>query len=172
VLYFLLFFVVFLIPVSIRFWADTEKDAIIIRAEIMLPFKSGIKFLKKSITAKKVISSLFSRKKAKQNKAPIFNIVLKHSRIKKLDVQALIGTGDASTKAFPVIKAFGLIAPVAANISKGNFNLNITPVFEKAIFNFSGECIFRLNLARIIIIFTKIKFSGGKKKWKSIRLKT
>mgnify|MGYP003447211240 CR=1 FL=1 len=66
-LYFFFFIAVLLVPLGIRFWASTEKDAIIIQAEFMLPFKSGIKFLKKSITAKKVIASLFSSKKAKKH---------------------------------------------------------------------------------------------------------
>lgn len=171
-LYFLLILAVFLIPIGIRFWADTEKDAIIIQAEFMLPFKSGIKLFKRSITAKSVVASLFSRKKAKGRKAPIFNILTRHAKIKKLYIQLKIGTGDASSTALISGQVFGLLAPLAANISKGNFNIDITPVFDEAAFNFSGECIFSLNLVKIIIIFAKIKFSGGKKKWKSIQLKT
>ncbi len=138
----------------------------------MLPFKSGIKFFKRSITAKSVVASLFSRKKAKGNKAPIFNVFIKRAKIKKLDIFLKIGTGDASTTALISGQAFGLIAPYVANISKGNFNIDITPVFEETAFDLKGECIFSLNLVKIIIIFVKIKFSGGKKKWKSILLKT
>ncbi len=171
-LYFLIFIAVFLIPFKIRFWADTETDAIIIQAEIMLPFNSGIKFLKRSITAKSVITSLFSRKNPKKHKAPIFNIVKRHAKIKKLDVLLKIGTGDASTTALLAGQALGLITPYALNLSKGRSNVEVVPDFEKSTFYLRGECIFSLTLIKIIIIFAKIKFSGGKKKWKSIRLKT
>lgn len=171
-LYFLLAIAVLLVPLGIRFWASTEKDAIIIQAEFMLPFKSGIKFLKKSITAKKVIASLFSSKKAKKHKAPIFNIVNRHAKIKRLDVDFKLGTGDASVTALITGQVFGLLAPVAANVSKGKCNLTVTPVFDETVFNFSGECIFLLNIVKIIIIFIKIKFPRGSKKWKSIQLKT
>lgn len=171
-LYFLLILAVFLVPISIRVWVNTEKDAIIIQAGIMLPFKSGIKFFKKSITAKNIITSLFSRKKAKRNKAPIFNMFLKYVKIKKINIFLKIGTGDASSTALISGQIFGLAAPYMANISKGNFNIDITPVFDETAFDFSGECIFSLNFVKIIIIFLKTKISGGKKKWKSIQLKT
>ncbi len=171
-LYFLIFILVFLIPVKIRFWADTENEAISIQAEIMLPFNSGIKFLKRSITAKSVIESLFSRKNPKKHKAPIFNIVKRHAKIKKLTVFLELGTGDAASTALISGQILGLVSPYVLSLSKGKSNIEINPIFEKSAFYLRGECIFSLNLLRIIVIFTKIKFSGGKKKWKSIRLKT
>ena len=104
-LYFLIFIAVLLAPFKIRFWADTENEAIIIQAEFMLPFNSGIKFLKRSITAKSVIASIFSRKNPKKHKAPIFNIFKRYAKIKKLDIYLEIGTGDASTTALIVGKS-------------------------------------------------------------------
>lgn len=171
-LYFLLLFAVLLVPFKIRFWADTEKDAIIIQAEFMLPFNSGIKFFKRSITAKSVITSLFSRKNPKKHKAPIFNIIKKHAKIKKLNLLLKIGTGDASSTALLSGQALGLLTPYALSLSKGKSNIEVVPDFEKSNFFLQGECIFSFTLTKIIIIFAKIKFSGGKKKWKSIRLKT
>ena len=171
-LYFLLLFAVFLIPFGIRFWADTEKDAIIIQAEIMLPFKSGIKIFRRSITATSVIASLFSRKNPKKHKAPIFNIIKKHAKIKKLNVLFKLGTSDASSTALLTGQVLGLLTPYALSLSKGKSNIEVVPDFEKSIFYLKGECIFSLTLTKIIIIYAKIKFSGGKKKWKSIRLKT
>ena len=171
-LYFLCFVAVLLVPFKIRFWADTENDAIIIRAEFMLPFNSGIKFFQRSITAKSIIASIFSRKNPKKHKAPIFNIFKRYAKIKKLKVLLKIGTGEASSTALFAGQALGLLTPYALSLSKGKSNIEVIPEFEKSIFYLTGECIFSLNLTKIIIIYAKIKFSGGNKKWKSIRLKT
>ena len=127
----MIFIAVLLAPFKIRVWADTENEAIIIQAEIMLPFNSGIKIFKRSITAKKVIASIFSRKNPKKHKVPIFNIFKRYAKIKKLDIYLEIGTGNASTTALISGQILGLITPYALSLSKGKSNVEVNPVFEK-----------------------------------------
>ncbi len=170
-LYFLLFIAVLLIPFRVRFSVNTEKAAIFIQTEIMLPFNFKIRVYKKSITVKNVISALFSRKRAnKKSGVRIFNILKEHFRIKEIKINSVIGTGDAASTALVTGTLFGIIAPLAANLGKNNFEVNIDPLFEKERFEFTGFCIFQGNMVNTFIVISKI-FCGGKK-WKSIRLKT
>ena len=160
-LYFLLFAVV-LIPICIRLSANTENEALIIQADFMLPFNKKIKLYSGNITVKKIIASVFSRRKKKSGRAPIFNIVKKHSRIKKLNVKSRIGTGDASSTAMISGGVLGVIAPFA---TKTGYSIDIIPVFEEAVFDFSGECFLKTNLLNTIIAILKI--FGGKKNGKA-----
>lgn len=163
-LYFFLFAVLF-IPVYIRIKADTEKEALKIRADIVLPFK--IKLYSGDITVKKVIASIFSGKKKRGNRAQIFNVVRKHAKIKRLKIKARIGTGEASSSAMLNGALSGLTAPFRA---KENCQIDIIPEFNEEVFEFFGQGIFKTNLFHGLIAILKIY--GGKKKWKSILLKT
>ncbi len=170
-LYFLLLIAVLLLPFRIRFSVSTEKASLNLQAEFMLPFDKRIRIYKKSITVKNVVAALVSRKRAKgTDGVRIFNIFKRHFRAKKLFIKASIGTGDAASTALISGTLFGLLAPVAANLTKDNFEISIQPFFEKEKFEFSGFCIFEGNIANTFIVILKI-FVGGKK-WKSIRLKT
>ena len=160
-LYFFLF-AVFFVPVYIRLKADTEKEALKIRADIMLPFKIKIKIYSASITVKKVIASIFSGRKKRGSRAQLFNIVKKHSKIKKLKVFSRIGTGEASSTAMLSGGVLGLAAPFKA---KENYEINILPVFEDKVFEFFGQCLFKTNLFHGIIAILKIY--GGKKNGKT-----
>ncbi len=160
-LYFLLFAVV-LIPVYIRLSANTEKEALKIQADFILPFKLKIKLYSDNITVKKVIASVFSRKRKRTGRAQLFNIVKKHSKIKRLTVKGRIGTGDASSTAMVSGGVLGVIAPLAA---RDNYSIDIVPVFEEAVFDLSGECFFKTNLLHTLIAIFKIY--GGRKNGKA-----
>lgn len=160
-LYFLLFAVV-LIPVCIRLSANTEKEALIIQADFMLPFNKKIKLYSGNITVKKVIASVFSRKRKRSGRGQIFNIVKKHSKIKRLNVKSRIGTGDASSTAMVSGGVLGIIAPLA---TKDKYSIDIVPVFEEAVFDFSGECFLKTNLLHALIAIFKIY--GGRKNGKA-----
>ena len=164
-LYFLLLLGILLLPIYFRLTAKTENDALTLRAEIMLVGKIKIKIYRTSITVKKVISSLFSPKKRKTSKARIFNSVIKYAKIKKLDIRSDIGTNDASSTAIISGQLFGFLAPLAANVSKNNYNLNIVPVFDKKQFDLSAECILTTNIVKAIIMLCKIY--GGNKNGKA-----
>ena len=158
---------VFFVPVYIRLKANTEKEALKIRADIMLPFRIKIKLYQGAITVKNVIASIFSGRKKRGNRTRLFNIVKKHSKIKKLNVKATIGTGEASSTAMLCGGVLGLTAPFSV---KEGCIIDINPSFDKAIFDLYGQCLFRTNLLHGIIAILKIY--GGKKKWKNIQLKT
>lgn len=160
-------FAVLFIPVYIRIKADTEKEALKIRADIMLPFKIKIKLFSGDITVKKVIASIFSGKKKRGNRAQIFNVVRKHTKIKNLKIKARIGTGEASSSAMLNGALSGLTAPFRV---KENCQIDIIPEFNEEVFEFFGQGIFKTNLFHGLIAILKIY--GGKKKWKSILLKT
>jgi len=166
VLYFFLI-AVFFVPLHIRLKADTEKEALKIRADIMLPLKIKIKIYSGNITVKKVIASFFSGKKKKGNKGQIFNILKKHVRLKKLDIDARIGTGEASSTAMINGGILGLIAPFRM---EERCNINMEPDFNEKIFEFFGQCYLKTNLFQGLMVLFKIL--GGKRKWKSIPLKT
>lgn len=160
-LYFLLFAVV-LIPIYIRLSANTEKEALKIQADFMLPFKLKIKLYSGNITVNKVIASVFSRKRKRSDRGQIFNIVKKHSKIKRLNVKGRIGTGDASSTAMVSGGVLGVIAPLAA---RNNYSIRIVPVFEEAVLDFTGECFLKTNLLHALIAILKI--FGGRKNGKA-----
>lgn len=162
-LYFFLF-AVFLIPLYVKFSANTENEALKIRAELMLPFKLKIKLYSANVTVKKVIASIFSRKKKRGNKVQIFNIVKKHSKIKSLFVKSRIGTGDAASTAMISGGVLGMVAPFN---TKNNYSIDVLPVFEYQIFEFFGKIIFKTNIFHVLIAVLKIY--GGNLKWKNIR---
>lgn len=165
-LYFFLF-AVLLIPVHIRLSANTENEALKIRADITLPFKLKIKIYSVTVTVKKVIASIFSRKKRKVNRVQIFNIVKKHSKIKSLYVKSRIGTGDAASTAMISGGVLGLVAPFK---TKRNYVIDILPVFEQSVFEFSGKIILKTNLLNTIFVI--IRTYGGRLKWKNILSRT
>jgi hypothetical protein len=150
------------LPVYIRLKANTEKEALKIRADIMLPFKIRVKIYSASITVKKVIASIFSGKRKKGNRARLFNIIKKHSKIKLLKVHSRIGTGEASSTAMLSGGVLGLTAPFK---TKSNYDINICPVFEESVFEFFGQCLLKTNLFHGIIAILKIY--GGNKNGKT-----
>lgn len=156
-LYFFLL-AVFFLPVYIRLKADTEKEALKIRADIMLPFKVKVKVYSASITVKKVIASIFSGRKKRGNGARLFNIIKKHSKIKMLKISSKIGTGEASSTAMLSGGILGICAPFSVS---ENCQIDIIPVFEKSVFEFFGQCLFKTNLFHGIIAI--LKFYGGNK---------
>ncbi len=163
-LYFLLILVVLLVPFSFRIKAYTENNALIIQAEFTRLFK--IKILNKRITVKKIIASLFSKKKSKRNNSRTFNSIKQHVSVEKLNVYSVIGMGDAASTAIVSGQAFGLIAPFAASAAKGkNYNVNILPDYNEKNFIFDGECIISTNLANTIIALAEIL--GGKRNGKA-----
>ncbi len=157
-LYFLLIFAVLaVLPLQFRILAYTGNNALNLQAEFM-PLKLGkIKIFQSSITVKKVIASMFSGKKSKFSGAQIFNSVLKHIKIKNLQLKWDIGTGDAASTAIAGGQVFGLIAPFAANIAKkGRFNVDINPIFDKKEFYLAGECILKTNLVHTVSAMIEI----------------
>ncbi|MBR2860420.1 MAG: DUF2953 domain-containing protein [Clostridia bacterium] len=164
-LYFLLLLGILLLPIYFRLTAKTENDALTLQAELMLVGKIKVRLYRTGITVKKVVSSLFSPKKQKPDKARIFNSIVKHTKIKRLNVQSNIGTSDASSTAIISGQLFGLLAPLAANVSKNNYNLDINPVFDCKQFDLFAECILSTNLVKALLILYKI--FGGKKNGKA-----
>ncbi len=160
-LYFFLF-AVFFVPVYVRLKANTEKEALKIRADIMLPFKIKIKIYSASITVKKVIASIFSGKGKRGSGAQLFNIIKKHLKVKKLKIRSRIGTGEASSTAIISGGILGLVAPFKA---RNNYEIKVCPVFEESVFEFFGQCLFKTNLLHGIIIILKVY--GGKKNGKT-----
>ena len=156
-LYFFLL-AVFFLPIYIRIKANTEKEALKIRADIMLPFKVKVKLYSASITVKKVIASIFSGKKKRGSRAQLFNIIKKHSKIKKLKIYSKIGTGEASSTAMLSGGIIGLCAPFSVS---QNCHININPVFDDKVFEFFGQCFFKTNLFHGIIAILKI-YGGNK----------
>lgn len=164
-LYFSLFIAVLLLPIRIRFVANTENDALKLQAEVVLFGKKFFRFYESNITVKSVVQSIFSGKKRGVGGARIFNIVKDYSRINKISIHARIGTGDASTCALLCGQGCGLITPFCANLAKGNYDIQIKPVFDEAVFELFGECILSLNIANAI--FALLKLKRGNKNGKS-----
>ncbi len=155
--YLLLFVAVLFIPVKFRIYAYTGKDNLSVQTEVVLFKGASIIISKSKVTVKKVLSSLFSGKKGKFTKTQIFRYLLKKAKIKRLNVFASIGGDNAAQTAIASGQIFGILAPIAANLAKkGDYNVDIKPNFEEKCFNFSGECIFKMNVVHTLITIFKI----------------
>lgn len=154
---FLIILTVLIVPFSFKVSAKTETDRIILTADFMLFDRLGIKIAKTAITAKKVMSSLFS---GKRKNGGLIKTALRYIRIESINITSSLGTGSAASTAILCGQIFAFAAPLAAG--KENCSVSLTPVFDKKQFVFSGECIFSFNLANAITaaicaVFKKVK---------------
>ena len=155
--YLLLFLAVLFVPVKFRVCAYTEKGALSVQTEVVLFNGAKIIISKSKVTVKKTLSSLFSGKKSKFSKTQIFRYLLKKAKVKRLEVFASIGCDNAAQTAITSGQIFGLLAPIVTNLAKkGDYNVDIKPNFEEKCFNFSGECIFKMNVVHTLITIFKI----------------